>query len=257
MKRLIVLVSVFVVALAMMMTSAGAVPPAQQKLKLFEGDKGSASWQGPAKDDQGSFFDDSPLDTNHARIKFNVPSQSINPPYSYAGAYALGTQLGGQKLANVRNLSFDFMDPSQNDITLGAPRLSVPIDEDGDGVFEHDPFDPTSEQYAFLAAGHCLGQTLNATWDRADFTGRTTTGCAMQYKGVDYASSGSASAWHAFVVAAATLYPSAKIARQSDALAIAVQDEVGTSFIDRVAFQNHMFGGGPNSITNCPNEASC
>jgi hypothetical protein len=257
MKRVLMFVSVSAAALVMMITSAGAVPVSQQKLKFFEGDKGSASWQGPAKDDQGFFFDDSPLDTNHARIKLNVPSQSVNPPYSYSGAYALGTQLGGQKLANVRNLSFDFMDPSQNDISLGAPRLSVPIDEDGDGVFEYDPFDPTSEQFAFLAAGHCLGQTLNATWDRADFTGRTSTGCEMQYKSGNYASTGTESAWDVFVDAAATLYPGARIARQSDQVAFLIQDEVGTSFVDRVAFQNHLFGGGPNSITNCPTENSC
>ena len=256
MKRLLVFAATLCAALAMTVP-ASAVPVSQQKLKFFEGDKGSASWQGPAKDDQGFFFDDSPLDTNHARIKFNVPSQSVDPPYSYAGAYALGTQLGGQKLANVRNLSFDFMDPSQNDISLGAPRLSVPIDEDGDGTFEHDPFDPTSEQYAFLAAGHCLGQTLNATWDRADFTGRQSTGCEMEYKGVDYQSTGTQSAWKSFVAAAATLYPNAKIARQSDQVAFLVQDEVGTSFVDRVAFQNHLFGGGPNAITNCPTENSC
>jgi hypothetical protein len=191
-----------------------------------------------------------PLDSNHARIALNEPvADNSTFPYSYAGAYAKNTGLSGQSVANVRNLSFDYL--TGVSIGGGAPRFSVPIDTDNNG---------TTDEYVFMAAADCT-QTLNSTWSRADFTGNTAnyvagvSGCVIYEGGATtYASNGTESAWDVFEDA----NPGYHIA--TDSPAFVIQDVQSSSFIDRVAFQNRMYtasGSSSQAIKTCPNEASC
>jgi hypothetical protein len=242
-------IAVAFTAVAMVFALSGVAQAAPHftkadRLLFFFGDKGSTKWQS-GKDDQGIFVDDSPLDSNHSRLKLSVPEQTGN---DYTGVYAKNTGLGGQLVGNVRNLSFDYLDPSGGGYAgAGAPRFSVPIDENGNG---------TPEGYAFMAGSECTQPIPSSDWDRADFTGRTSAGCDMYYLGLPYSSNGTMSAWAVFAAA----HPTFKIGTVSNGVAFVIQDELGASFIDRVAFQNRMYqkGGWSNqSIILCPSESSC
>ena len=211
------------------------------RLRFFFGDTGSVAWQS-GTDNTGAFVNDSPLDENHARLKLNVPSQTGN---DYAGAFANGTGLGHRRVADVRNLSFDFL--LGPDDTGGGVRFSIPIDENNDGV---------QEAFLFAAARDCAEPILDSDWQRADFTGRTSVGCTIYYEKGVYTSTGTQSAWGVFAAA----HPTYRIARQSEQVALVVLDEAGTVFLDRIAMQRHMFvkaGFGENAITHCPTEVSC
>ena len=138
------------------------------RLRLFFGDKGMAVWQS-GTDDQGILVDDSPLDSNHARLGLYVPADDTldvtGTDYDYAGAFAKNTGLAGRTLPRVRNLSFDFLKASAGaTVGGGNPRFSIPIDLDGDGAWDG---------FAFAAAGDCEA-SIGATWSRADFTGRVS-----------------------------------------------------------------------------------
>jgi len=146
-------------------------------------------------------------------------------------------------------LSFDFMnntyDPVGHPVHVagGSPRISVDIDEDGNGTYDGNS--------AFLAAAHCEEPTSDPLWSRADFTGRITSGCTLQYKLVDYASDGAKSAWTVFAEA----FPAAKVKD-----AYMVFDEDGTSFVDRLAVHNRMWttsGTSTSAIKTCSSEPVC
>ena len=199
------------------------------RLRFFDSDTGSAQWQYNRVD--------SPLDADASRIKLAVAEQDGD---DYALAFANGTQVRNRLAGTVRNLSFDFLTTTY--VGNGAPRISVDLDMDGDNDYDLS---------AFLAAFHCQEAIPSSTWGRADFTGRTTAGCSIFVGAETFTSDGVSSAWALFAAA----HPTAKVLD-----AYVVMDEVGQSFIDRVAFQNHMFTRGANNasgIKHCPNEASC
>jgi hypothetical protein len=223
------------------------------RLRLFFGDKGMAVWQS-GTDDQGILVDDSPLDSNHARLGLYVPADDMldvtGTDYDYAGAFAKNTGLAGRSLPRVRNLSFDFLKASAGaTVGGGNPRFSIPIDLDGDGDWDG---------FAFAAAGDCEA-SIGATWSRADFTGRVTVGCTLfGHDGVAYSSDGTESAWKNY----ADAFPTARIAKEDSAVAFVIHDDGsdGASWVDRIAFQNRMFvmpGTGPSSIRRCFTESSC
>ena len=116
-----------------------------------------------------------------------------NPNGEYAGVFgAQGLRL--KKLANVTALTFSY---AGGPIGGGAPRWSIPIDENNDGKRSGD------EQYAFVAGDRCNdGDTPVALVDaRHDAT------CLIDHKGVTYAN------WNDF----ATQHPTWKIAgKESD-----------------------------------------
>lgn len=66
-----------------------------------------------------------------------------NAGLDWAGVYTEESTLYGQTLGEVRDLSFQY---SGSPPGAGAPRFSVPIDSDGDGV---------TNQYAFISAFYC------------------------------------------------------------------------------------------------------
>lgn len=199
-------------------------------LRLQDSDTGSAQWQYNRVD--------SPADADKGRLKLAVALQDGD---DYALAWADGTGIRGKAVEAVRNLSFDFL--STTYVGAGAPRISVDVDTTGDG---------TADVYAYLSALYCQEAYSGSDWSRADFTGRTAAGCSIYASdGGPYTSDGTSSAWAVFAAAhrGATVLD-----------AYVVMDEVGQSFIDRLAFQRHMFtraGHGPASIKECPTESAC
>ena len=211
-----------------------------KKLQFDSSDTGGGLWQGPR--------DDSPLDSNSQRIMLHVllnDGAGRPAPFDIAAVFSNCSGIEGKTLPQVKNLSFDFMNETGQPVHVGAgsPRLSVGIDKDGDG---------NAEFFAFLAAFHCQAVLPeDTTWSRADFTGRVLAGCKLQAEAEEFTSNGTKSAWTLFAEAHPTWIVT---------FAFLVADEDGTTFVDRVAFQNKMYvapGSGTASIKNCLNEMSC
>jgi len=113
-----------------------------------------------------------------------------NPNGSYAGVY-VSPGLPGKPIGDVKKLSFSF---DGGPVTGGSPRLSIPIDENGDG---------TTDAYAFIDAATC-GVASGGTVDLS---------CPVVYDNVTYAN------WAAFAAA----NPTYRIG--SDALAFVIVDQ--------------------------------
>jgi hypothetical protein len=95
----------------------------------------------------------------------------------YAGVYYASSNISGDSVATVTGLSFTYTCASTtNCVTGGSPRMSIPIDTDGDG---------DTESYAFIDANNC-GMT-------AATTGTVTQLCPVFFGGTLYAN------WAAFV----------------------------------------------------------
>lgn len=110
----------------------------------------------------------------------------------------------GVNLSEVTELSFNF---SGDEATGGAPRLSVPIDENNDGY---------TEAFAFIGAALC-NNGAGLVDPMTDST------CNVNYLGVDYAN------WAAFVAA----FPDAEVAAL-DNYVFVIADEVGTWTVGNV-----------------------
>lgn len=203
---------------------------ANKKLQFFGDDTGIITWQSPRVD--------SPRDANTARLAVSVLFQDGD---DYAGAQGKCTGIEGKLLGQVKNLSFDFENETGNPVHIGAgaPRYSVELDTDGDGI---------ADTVAYLSAFYCQAVLPEDTrWSRADWTGRTLAGCQIFVGAENPTSNGSTSAWGVL----AALHPSWSVVD-----AFFVMDEEGTAFVDRLAFQNQMFTA-PNIIQNCNSEAAC
>lgn len=204
---------------------------ADKKLQFFGGDTGIITWQ-----DQRV---DSPRDANTQRLAVSVLFQDGD---DYAGAQGHCTGIEGQLVGNVRNLSFDFENETANPVHIGAgaPRYSVEIDSTGGTVVDTE---------AYLAAYYCPAVLPEDTrWSRADWTGRTLAGCQIFLStGENFTSDGVHSAWALLALA----HPTWAVVD-----AFFVMDEAGTTFVDRLAFQNEMFTSS-NVIQLCKSEAAC
>src|SRR5207342_2395771 len=88
-------------------------------------------------------------------------------------------------VAQVKNLSFEFHNTEA--FGGGAPRFSIQT-SDGDVMFAD-------------AAGCNNPLGVSPSWSRADFTGRTATGCTMSGTLGSYSSDGTNSAWANFAAA--------------------------------------------------------
>jgi hypothetical protein len=97
----------------------------------------------------------------------------------YAGVYYARSDLSGDSVLTVAGLSFTYTCSSTtNCVTGGSPRMSIPIDTDGDG---------DTESYAFIDANNC-GMT-------AATTGTVTQLCPVFFGDTLYAN------WAAFAAA--------------------------------------------------------
>jgi hypothetical protein len=122
-----------------------------------------------------------------------------NPNNAYAGVYLQNTNLDGRRLSQVHNVGFSYVGTGA---AGGSPRLSIPIDEDGDG---------TTEAYAFVDTIGCNEGSASA--GVLDAIGDPT--CLVAYGAVVYPN------WEAFAVA----NPTYRIAE--DALAFVIVDQPG------------------------------
>jgi hypothetical protein len=194
---------------------------------------------------------DSPLDANHARLRLSVPDE-----IGAAIAYPQRLGISEMPLADIRNLSFDFLKPGAGGfLAIDSPSITVSVDEDGDGV---------SDGQARLSAIFCR-RSVGSGWARSDWTGRTDGGCSLVYFGSTgtsiHESGAGQSAWDDF----AMHYPQARIpllrpwpVGSLHQGAHLFQGPIGTSYVDRIAFHRHMYvRPGSQFIAHCPSEASC
>jgi len=125
-----------------------------------------------------------------------------DPDGSYAGVYYAVSSLSGKLVGSVTNVSFTYSCPSAATcVTGGSPRLSIPIDTNGNGSWD---------SFAFIDAANC-GQT-GAT------TGTVNLACPVFFGSTLYAN------WAAF----ATANPTYRIATDAIAFVIADQPFRGT-----------------------------
>jgi hypothetical protein len=134
----------------------------------------------------------------------NTVDNDTDPYNNYAGVY-IPSNLGGKTIGDVNKLSFDY---NGSGATGGSPRISVPIDEDGDG---------TTEAYAFIDTQGC--NTGNANSGTLDAINDPT--CLVAYDAI-YPN------WAAFVAA----HPTYRVA--TDALTFIIVDQPGTFNITNV-----------------------
>jgi hypothetical protein len=133
----------------------------------------------------------------------DTTDEDTDPNNNYAGVYVGNSKLDGLLIGDVEKLSFGF---AGGPVVGGSPRLSIPIDEDGDG---------TTEGYAFVDAVGCNdgAGTVDAVGDAS---------CLVSYGSGTYAN------WAAFAAA----NPAYRIA--SDRVAFVIVDQPGEFTITNV-----------------------
>src|SRR5262245_3660885 len=72
----------------------------------------------------------------------NDATGTANPFDQYSGVYLQNSNLDGKKLKSVNQLAFDYTGTPTN----GSPRISLPLDTNGDGA---------TDVYAFISAFWC------------------------------------------------------------------------------------------------------
>jgi opacity protein-like surface antigen len=173
---------------------AAAAPTKGNKLQCFSG----------STDFPGLYHGTCSFQGNAAVL--NTVDNDADPNNAYAGVYIENSNLGGKLLSDVNKLSFSY---SGTGATGGSPRISIPIDENGDG---------TTEGYAFIDTLGCNdGDPNTGTLDAIN-----DPTCAVTYDGVTYPN------WAAFVAA----NPTYRVA--DDALPFVIIDQPGTFTITNV-----------------------
>lgn len=141
----------------------------------------------------------------------NTLDGDTNPNNAYAGVYYAESSLSGKPLATV-TASFSYAAFTGTTASGGSPRISIPIDEDGDG---------TTEFYAFADTLGCNnGSANNGTLSLSDST------CQISYGG-DAATHPGYANWALFAAA----HPTWKV---SDALPFVIVDQPGQWTVNNV-----------------------
>jgi hypothetical protein len=120
--------------LAIAMTASAASPasaPGKNKLQCFDGPSDGSIYGGTCT-----------LTTNGAKGPATLDNTGGDTAGSYSGVYVLSSNLTGKTLASAGQLSFNYTGIPTN----GSPRISLPLDTDGDGV---------TDLYAFVSAYWC------------------------------------------------------------------------------------------------------
>ncbi len=167
--------------------------PGQNKLLCFDGTSDGGYGGSCVPNSQGA--------------KGSVTLTTVTPGFDYAGVYTNDSTMYGQKLGEVKTLSFTY---AGTDPGAGAPRFSVPIDTDGNG---------SKDQWAFISALYC-----NNGAGLVDAINDPT--CTVWLDdGVTFYEN-----WAALVAA----FPSGRIA--TNAFVFVIADEPGTWTINQVQF---------------------
>ncbi len=125
---------IIALALAFAVTANAAAPttaPGQNKLKCFDGPSEGTIYGG-----------DCVLTSNGARGPATLDNTDGDVDGSYSGVYVDNSNLNGKNIGEVTQLSFSYTGTA----TAGSPRLSIPVDTNGDG---------TPDGYLFVSAFYC------------------------------------------------------------------------------------------------------
>ena len=191
----------------------------------------------------------SPLDGNNQALSIRTGVDEC--AFAYEERWGLD---GGELVTRVKNLSFDFLDAPDGYVNAGAPRFSVDIDVNNDGLFIQDPMDALPDDVsAFLAAFHCEAP-LTEGWARADFTGRKAPGCTIFVGAETFTSDGTNSAWKNL----ATAHPTWEVWQAPYIIVdeMTAGTPAGRVLVDRIAIQNRMQSA-QNVVRWCRFESSC
>jgi hypothetical protein len=186
---------------------------------------------------------DSPNDPNSSAL--SIRTNSGECAFAYQEKWGLD---GGELLGTVKNLSFEFLDAPAGYATLGAPRISVDLDTDGNGTYDDS---------ASLSGQHCAAP-IGGGWRRADFTGRTAVGCDIFLNSNGTTPAASSDGTNSAFKNLALLHPTWKL-YQAPYVIVDEQTQGsagGRVLLDRIAFQNNMQQARGN-VKKCKNEAAC
>ncbi len=151
----------------------------------------------------GGFNGNCTLTANGAQL--NTIDSDSDPNNAYAGVYIQNSNLDGKLIGEVNKLAFSY---NGTGATGGSPRISIPIDTNGDG---------STEAYAFVDTQGCNDGSANiGTLDAIN-----DPTCTVAF-GATYAN------WAAFVAA----HPTYRIA--SDALTFIIVDQPGAFTVTNV-----------------------
>ncbi len=208
MKRFIVSAALLIAAIGFTVAPATAAAPEGNKIQCFSGTQDTADNAG-----YGPYGGTcTQLSPNRA---FLDTSPCTEPNGCYAGVYLPNQEINGKLIGDVEKLSFNY---NGFGASGGSPRLSIPIDTDGDG---------DTEFFAFVDVLGC--NDGSTTRGKLDVINDPT--CTIQ------AGSETFPNYAAFVAA----HPTYKIAM--DNYAFVVQDQPGEFTIWNVQIGNKSRGG--------------
>lgn len=141
----------------------------------------------------------------------NTVDADADPNNAYAGVYIQNSNLNGKRLSEINKLSFSY---SGSGVAGGSPRVTFPIDIDGDGVTTYPGYDDYVTSDA-LGCGN--GAATSGTVDPLN-----NSACTVSLNGgATYAN------WSAFLAA----FPNARV---GDNLPFVIVDQPGTFSITNV-----------------------
>ena len=168
--------------------------PGKNKLECFDGTTDEGSTQGGTCTRQG----------RGAMGPAILDVTSDNAEGAYAGVYYLESSIYGAPLGDIKQLRFHYI-ATDDEIAFGNLALNIPIDANGDGVF-----DPDAESYASIDISLCPGTdgVVDAIEDDE---------CVIFYAGDEYEN------WAAFVDALEEASPDAVVAAEERAALVATR----------------------------------
>jgi hypothetical protein len=127
-------VSIFALVLSAALLGNGGTAAAANPLLCFDGPSEETIYGGDCAINPGG-------------TSATLNTTDGDPDGSYAGVYYAESNLSGDSVTTVTGLSFTYSCTSAATcVTGGSPRMSIPIDTDGDG---------DTESYAFIDANNC------------------------------------------------------------------------------------------------------
>ena len=114
---------------AMPASAATFTAPGQNKLLCFDGPSEGTIYGGLCS-----------LKGSRAKGPATLDNTDGDPDGSYSGVYILNSNLEGQLLSTVGKLSFSYAAVGGTVASGGSPRISIPIDVDGDGNYDNFAF---------------------------------------------------------------------------------------------------------------------
>jgi hypothetical protein len=155
------LLSIFALVLSAVLLGNGGTAAAANPLLCFDGTTDTANG------DTGTFVYGGHCTLNAGGTGATLDNLVTGPDGSYSGVYYAQSSLPGELLAAASVISFTYAAAAGTSASGGSPRISIGIDEDGNG---------TRESYAFVDTLGCNnGSANNGTLSFGDST------CTVSY----------------------------------------------------------------------------